>query len=235
MPFDRQAGRHAFDLERGVCARCGMSREHFQDNGEPACSGQSEGAGPAAGLPPFVPDDLSSLNLRVHRAIGASAAIGAGLQQVPPEIRVIAGAVRYIDFGLSSARDFWENVVLPTVDEFEQYPCPRTAIVAAAMAWHVHEWMWHENHPGTETKGSQDYKTFVDGLVNGCQELGWLRDVGDGGKHRGLGRKTVKVQQAKPRANAPSLTIALEDGTTHDFGDVLKRTIDYWRANHFPD
>jgi hypothetical protein len=196
MPFDRKAGGHAFDLERGVCARCGMSREHFQDNDEPACSGQSEGAGSAAGLPPFVPDDQSSLNLRVHRAIGARAAIDAGLQVLPPEIRVLAGAVRYIDFGLSSARDFWEEVVLPTFDDFDQNPRPRTAIVAAAMAWHIHNWIWHENHPGTETKGSQDYKNFVDGLVAGCQELGWLRDVGDGGSI--VGSAARRSKSSKP-------------------------------------
>jgi hypothetical protein len=39
MTFNRQAGGHAFDVDRGVCAKCGMSREHYEDNAEPRCIG----------------------------------------------------------------------------------------------------------------------------------------------------------------------------------------------------
>jgi hypothetical protein len=39
MTFDRSSGGHAFDFSAGVCERCGMTREYFQDNGEPRCSG----------------------------------------------------------------------------------------------------------------------------------------------------------------------------------------------------
>jgi len=42
MPFDRRAGGHAFDFHRGVCVKCGMTREYYQDNGEPVCSGRAE-------------------------------------------------------------------------------------------------------------------------------------------------------------------------------------------------
>jgi hypothetical protein len=37
MAFDRQAGGHAFDFDRGVCVKCGMTREAYQDNGFSLC------------------------------------------------------------------------------------------------------------------------------------------------------------------------------------------------------
>jgi ribosomal protein L37E len=40
MVFDRRAGGHAFNFSSGVCAKCGMTREHFQDNDKPACKGK---------------------------------------------------------------------------------------------------------------------------------------------------------------------------------------------------
>ena len=40
MAFDRRAGGHAFDFDREVCVKCGMTREHFEDNGKPQCKGK---------------------------------------------------------------------------------------------------------------------------------------------------------------------------------------------------
>jgi hypothetical protein len=40
MAFDRMAGGHRFDFSRGVCQRCGMSREKFEDHGRPRCTGK---------------------------------------------------------------------------------------------------------------------------------------------------------------------------------------------------
>jgi len=42
MAFDRRAGGHAFDFDREICVKCGMSREYFEDNGQPACRGRTE-------------------------------------------------------------------------------------------------------------------------------------------------------------------------------------------------
>lgn len=42
MPFDREAGGHAFDFDREVCVKCGMSREKYQDNGNPPCKGKKQ-------------------------------------------------------------------------------------------------------------------------------------------------------------------------------------------------
>jgi hypothetical protein len=42
MAFDRRAGGHAFDFDREVCVKCGMTREFYQDNGKPPCKGKPE-------------------------------------------------------------------------------------------------------------------------------------------------------------------------------------------------
>lgn len=41
---DGQAGGHAFDFDREVCVKCGMSRERFEDNGKPPCLGRKKDA-----------------------------------------------------------------------------------------------------------------------------------------------------------------------------------------------
>jgi hypothetical protein len=40
MAFDRTSGGHRFDFSSGVCHRCGMTREHYEDNGKPICRGK---------------------------------------------------------------------------------------------------------------------------------------------------------------------------------------------------
>jgi hypothetical protein len=40
MAFDRTAGGHHFDFSRGVCTRCEIFREKFEDNGRPPCTGR---------------------------------------------------------------------------------------------------------------------------------------------------------------------------------------------------
>jgi hypothetical protein len=40
MAFDKAAGGHAFDFNTRACVKCGMSDEHYRDNGKPECTGQ---------------------------------------------------------------------------------------------------------------------------------------------------------------------------------------------------
>jgi hypothetical protein len=40
MVFDRTAGGHRFDFSREICFLCGISREEFEDDGRPQCTGQ---------------------------------------------------------------------------------------------------------------------------------------------------------------------------------------------------
>jgi hypothetical protein len=59
---------------------------------------------------------------------------------------------------------------------------------ASIPAWHVIEWIWHEQHPGEDTQHNDKYQKFQSEIVGDCPELDWVRDVADASKHCGLGR-----------------------------------------------
>jgi hypothetical protein len=143
--------------------------------------------------------------------------------------------VQYIDFGFTSAREFWDEVVLPAYECFKANPSRGSAIIASFPAWHIQDWIWHEKHLGEDTRNNANYTRFQDKLFNDCPELPWIRDVADAGKRRGLGRSTLKVREVKNTwpLNTTPLTIKLSDGTEHDFTDSLSRVIEYWRTEYF--
>jgi hypothetical protein len=162
--------------------------------------------------------------------------------------------VLYVDFGFASARQYWDEVVLPARDRFTAAPNRTHAIEAAVAAWHLHEWLWHERNPGEDTQGNKKYRAFRDTLLSDCPELTWVRDVADAGKHRGLGRQ-AEVRRMMDSAAAGGfgafafgvspfggtepvpipLTIALNDGSYHQLKDVLTKVIEYWRTSWFSD
>jgi hypothetical protein len=162
--------------------------------------------------------------------------------------------VQYVDFGFTSAREFWEELVIPAYERFTTQPNRANAITASGHAWHVHEWIWHDEHPGDDTRNSIAYKTFQTTLIAQCPELAWIRDVADAGKHRGLGRPAEVRRVASgtrlvggPLASMPlgaaplgggivettPLCITLTDSSTHGFVEVLSRVMNYWRAIYF--
>jgi hypothetical protein len=164
---------------------------------------------------------------------------------------IASKTVLYIDFGYTSARQYWVENVMPAYDKFQAQPNGATAIDASIPAWHVHDWIWHEQHPGEDTQHNPGYKKFQKDLINDCSELAWIRDVADAGKHRGLGRKNAEVRRVATqtrmirRTGGPNqvvrriiwvtpLTVTLSDGSTLGFADVLSRVIDYRRTKHFP-
>jgi hypothetical protein len=185
---------------------------------------------------PWVPDD-SSINPHLYRVPRRNvAALDTNNQVFPPlPLRTTSRAVRYVDFGFTSAREFWDEVVLSAYECFKAEPTRGKAIMACFPAWHIQEWIWYEQHPGENTLGNNEYQQFQHQLFANCPELRWIRDVADAGKHRELGRRTVEVRAVEGtlRLNAPRLTMILDDDTRHDFADVLQRVIKFWRANHF--
>lgn len=168
--------------------------------------------------------------------------------------------LRDVDFRFTSASEFWAELVFPAYEQFKANPNRATAIMASFPAWHVHEWIWYDQHPGEDTKGKgrKKFKKFEDHLFGACPELHWICDVADAGKHRGLSRLKPPVVvdrvvtgrriTAGPfntyayntmaynevRSVTTPLAITLADGSTHNFEKVLSRVIDYWRDNYFP-
>jgi hypothetical protein len=166
-----------------------------------------------------------------------SAAALAGEGRFAADVTVIGGKmVRYVDFGFTSAEEFWTEVVLPAYECFKAEPTRGKAIMACFPAWHIQDWIWHQQHPGEDTHNNNDYRQFQHQLYANCPELQWIRDVADAGKHRGLGRQSVEVREVKSAwaLNATPLTMTLGDGTQHAFADVLDCVIQFWRAKYFP-
>lgn len=189
---------------------------------------------------PFVPYDDSSMNphIYIRTAFRGAGGLDTNSQIFPPLLRASGRTVQYVDFGFSSAREFWDEVVLPAYECFKAEPSRGRAIIASFPAWHIQDWIWHDQHPGEDTRNSKDYQPFQEQLFLDCPDLQWIRDVADAGKHRGLGRQKPKVEVREvkgmwPRNTTP-LTMTLDDGTQHDFADVLERVIEFWRAKYFP-
>ena len=188
---------------------------------------------------PFVPLDDYSMNphLYIHAWRTNAAVLNTNNQVFPPlPLRTTGRAVQYVDFGFTSAREFWTEVVLPAYERFQAEPTRGNAIMACFPAWHIQDWIWHQQHPGDDTHNNNDYQLFQQQLFANCPELQWIRDVADAGKHRGLGRQTVEVREVKGAwpLNAAPLTVKLTDQTEHAFADVLSRVIQYWQQNYFP-
>jgi hypothetical protein len=156
-----------------------------------------------------------------------------------------APSVTAVDFGFTSARQFWDEVVVRAHSRFLGHPSRQHAIEAAWAAWHVHDWVWRDRHAGT--KPADKYTAFRDGLLNACPELAWMRDVADAGKHRGLGSaKTSTVARTRryegevsfrpfgvdPAHAGASLRIRA-NGKDHNFADALEQAIDWWKTHHF--
>ena len=72
--------------------------------------------------------------------------------------------VVYVDFGFTSAEQFWAEVVLPAYERFKAEASRANAIDASVHAWHVHYWIWHDQNRGEETRGRK-YKNFTDKLL----------------------------------------------------------------------
>ena len=164
-------------------------------------------------------------------------------------------SVVYVDLGFTTARQEWEEVGLPAYERFKEAPGRATAMDAAIHAWHVQDWIWHENNPGVDTYRNRAFYAFRDKLIDGCPELEWVGDIADASKHRGLGKLTPPQVQRMTPAVRPKplrvggrliaveggkvlavggspLTIELIDGDKREVAVVLKTVVDFWQA-HF--
>jgi len=222
-------------------------------DGKKEIVGSQQSEGEPVNTAPFVPssgDTANMIAIQVAQRHQASAAAIVAPQELPPQplpvlsagIQGAVGArkkrVQYVDFGFTSAQEFWDEVVLPAYECFKAEPSRGKAIMACFPAWHIQDWIWHDQHPGEDTRNSKDYQPFQEKLFLDCPELQWIRDVADAGKHRGLGRQKPKVEVRGVKGtwprNATPLTMTLDDGTQHDFADVFERVIEFWRAKYFP-
>ena len=159
-------------------------------------------------------------------------------------------SVRYLDSNNTTALQMWKVIGFPAYQRFVAAPSWPTAMDAAVPAWHIHEWVWHELHPNTETRNNPDYTKFLEKLFDDRSELAWVRDIADAAKHCGLGRPT-NVQNVEPAVppkplifggmliavaggnvlgvGGSPLIIELIDGNRHDVALVLKLVAEFWQ------
>lgn len=152
-------------------------------------------------------------------------------------------AVRQIDFGFPSARAFWDEVAMPAYQRFKREPNRAHAMAAALPAWHVIDWLLVEQNPKPKI---EDFRTT---LFRRCAELEWIGDIANGAKHRELnrGQSVARVGGTGIRSEGQEtdalgtrtvtsydpLMLTLDDGTQHNFDDVLDTIIAYWRREWF--
>jgi hypothetical protein len=151
-----------------------------------------------------------------------------------------------IDIGLNTVEDYWTEVIVPDVKAFQGTPSRGALFNAAGAIWHLHDWVWHERNPGVETLYNSAFRSYRKGLVDACPELGWLGDVTDASRHRGLGR-TTEVKGSLRRTEGAfrgllALTepvlkfyLTLGDGSQQDADQVLRIAVEYWRTVELRD
>ena len=156
----------------------------------------------------------------------------------------MVGATSYIDIGYNTTREFWDEIVLAAAGRFKTDPTRAHAMAVAIYVSHFLDWVFHEKHPREDTFGNPIYVAFKQRHHRACPELAWLEDLADVAKHRGIGRRPVRLKKREgeegpedsathaPQAvSASPLMLELNDGTHHPFDQVTERAIAYWRAN----
>lgn len=85
MSYHRRSGGHDFDFDTGVCTKCGLTGEHYRDNGKPTCSGRRTEpkfaalaviAGAIMAL--SLPSTLVLADAQIDRACGPNGALVGG-------------------------------------------------------------------------------------------------------------------------------------------------------------
>ena len=124
----------------------------------------------------------------------------------------------FVDVGISDAREWWNRIVVPSVESFQEKPSIQTGMASASSLWHTHEWIWYDQHPNENTWKSQAYKDFCTRIMTDCPELDWLHDLTNIGKHRGLTRSApsdvsvVKQDEIVGRGGAGGYGVKRADG-----------------------
>ena len=104
--------------------------------------------------------------------------------------------VKYVDIGPNSAEEYWDQIVVPSVQEFyaKVSPAPRlrrrlrfgTSLIGYGMTIIK------------EKTAAEKSANIKGGFKKACPEMGWLGDISDARKHRGLGRPDTTVKGTRP-------------------------------------
>jgi hypothetical protein len=135
-------------------------------------------------LPPFVENnDSSHLIAAAHaQRLRQRWRLNRSLYMNNTAILPLADGLHYVDFGFTSAREYWTEVAEPAYERFLKDETRGNAIAAFLLLGPLPDWLWYEQHPGKDTRKSKDYEPFRQHLFSDCPELTLLRDVADVGE-----------------------------------------------------
>jgi hypothetical protein len=145
-----------------------------------------------------------------------------------------------MDLGLNSVEEYWNEVIVPNVKAFHTEHSRPSLFNASQSVWHIHDWVWHDRNPEMDPRYNPAFKAYRDQLLVDCPQLGWLRDVADVAKHRGMGR-LPEVKGAEQREvgrfrgllllteNTRVFYLVLNDGMQEAADDVVRVAVAFWQ------
>jgi hypothetical protein len=147
--------------------------------------------------------------------------------------------VTYVDLGLNTVEEYWDAVIVPNVKAFHTEHSRPSLFNASQSVWHMHDWVWHDRNPGENSRGPK-FEAYRDKLLVDCPQLGWLRDIADAAKHRGMGR-LPEVKGAAPKEegrfrgllalteNVRVFYLVLNDGSQEAADAVVRTAVAFWQ------
>ncbi len=94
---------------------------------------------------------------------------------------------------MSSAGDYFAEIVEPTVHEFQTTPSTfKTAFATATALFHAHEWLWEHNRADLEAFYGQTFDSpgkFWSLVETQVPHAGYMRDVANASKHVRIDRR----------------------------------------------
>lgn len=148
-------------------------------------------------------------------------------------------------FGIQTAQDFVDNLVLPDLEAFRERSLdPGAAIRVAISVAHLVEWVFEDRNSLDLSRigvvanpaRSQDLRNEIE---KRCSELRWLRDVSNGSKHCTITKYTPDVTGSAVAewgqlswgefpADRPVFAISLKQGEYKNYEDVVEEAASFW-------
>jgi hypothetical protein len=95
-------------------------------------------------------------------------------------------AMKKVDFGPSSAGEYFGSLVIPAHQQFLRISNLENAMATARALWETVGWLWLDRNPGVDRrKAPADAQAFDADIFRRCPDLKLFRDLADAAKHGG--------------------------------------------------
>ncbi len=104
-------------------------------------------------------------------------------------------------------------------------------------SWHILDWLFNEKLNYDNLKyNREDFKIYRNDFLEKCKYLSIVQDISNGSKHAKISFYTPSVKSTKLEYGVyeegvfegDKLEVILEDGTRHDFEDIVKKIMSFW-------